>query len=173
MSRKSLPKKEPVLWYLCNGCNCNVFAKDREQHSCSEQSIGDVLPIQNCTFVCNRKLLTNLLSEKPMTDDLKGINPNKFNNLIFLHESIFPLCDLVLGDNVLVSSSSLAQNAPIVRIAWPMSSSNQSVVCVSKEGNQSLFYFKQIHSSYHFESSEIFSFRKFQNFTPHGNQCTT
>lgn len=134
MSRKSLSKKEAAIWYLCNACNCNVFAKDREQHLCIEQSSSEPVQ-QNCTFVCNRKLSTNQLAEKPTTDDLKGINANKLNNLIFLHESIFPLCDLVLGDYVLVSSSALAKNAPIVRNAWPMSISNQGIVCVSEEGN--------------------------------------
>lgn len=133
MSRKSLSKKEVAIWYLCNGCNCNVFAKDCEQHSCTEQSSGEQIQ-QNCTFVNNKKLSTNQLAEKTITDDLNGINANKLNNLIFLHESIFPLCDLVLGDYVLVSSSALAKNAPIVRNAWPMSNSNQGIVCISEEG---------------------------------------
>ncbi|XP_031627030.1 ATPase family protein 2 homolog [Contarinia nasturtii] len=131
MSRKSLSKKEPALWYLCNSCNSNIFAKDREQHSCTEQSSDELA--QNHTVVCNKRLSTNQLAEKPITDDLKGINSNKLNSLIFLHESIFPLCDLVLGDYVLISSSSLAQNAPIVRNAWPMSNANQGIVCVSGE----------------------------------------
>lgn len=130
MSRKSLSKKEPALWYLCNSCNCNILAKDREQHSCADQS---TLTQEKCTFVCNKRLSTNQLAEKPFTDDLKGVNSNKLNSLIFLHESIFPLCDLVLGDYVLVSSTT--KNAPVVRSAWPMSSSSQGVVCVSEEGN--------------------------------------
>lgn len=136
MSRKSLSKKEPTIWYLCNSCNCNIFAKDREQHLCTEQ-LNDELTQQNCTFISNKKLFTNQqLTEKPVTDDSRGINANKLNNLIFLHESIFPLCDLVLGDNVLISSSALAKNAPIVRNAWPMSTLNQGIVCVSEEGNK-------------------------------------
>lgn len=140
MSRKSLSKKEAAIWYLCNSCNCNVFAKDREQHSCNEQLSGEPIQ-QNCTFVSNKKLSTNQIAEKTITDDLKGINTNKLNNLIFLHESIFPLCDLVLGDYVLVSSSALAKNAPIIRNAWPMSSSNQGIVCVSEEGNNEFYKF--------------------------------
>ncbi|XP_055298632.1 ribosome biogenesis protein SPATA5 [Sitodiplosis mosellana] len=132
MSRKSLSKKEPAIWYLCNSCKCNVFAKDREQHSCTEQE-SDESKQQNSTFVKNKKLFTNQFAEKSVTDDLKGINANKVNNLIFLHESIFPLCDLVLGDYVLVSSSALAKNTSIVRSAWPMSTANQGIVCVSQE----------------------------------------
>lgn len=134
MSRKSLSKKEVALWYLCNICNSNVLAKDRDQHSCTEQPSCESTQ-HNCTFVNNKILSTNQLAEKPFTDELKGINATKLNNLIFLHESIFSLCDLVLGDYVLISSSILAKNAPIVRNAWPMTSSNQGIVCVSEEGN--------------------------------------
>lgn len=112
-----------------------MFAKDREQHSCTEPE-SDETKQQNCTFVSNKKLSTNQLAEKTITDDLKGINANKLNSLIFLHESIFPLCDLVLGDYVLVSSSALGKNAPIVRNAWPIANTNQGIVCVSQEGNE-------------------------------------
>lgn len=132
MSRKSLTKKETALWYQCNSCSWNILAKDREQHACSDS--GESTPQKAYTFVCNKKLTANQLSEKPITDDLRSINPNKLNNLIFLHESIFPLCDLVLGDYVLVSSSKLTQNAPIVRIAWPNANQNTGLVCVSTEG---------------------------------------
>lgn len=132
MSRKSLTKKETAIWYLCNSCNCNILAKDREKHSCTEAS-SDESTQQNYTFVCDKKLSVNQFATRPITDDLKGINAHKLNNLIFLHESIFPLCDLVLGDFVLISSAVL-QNAPIVRNAWPMSSQNQGIVCVSEDG---------------------------------------
>lgn len=136
MSRKSLPKKEAAIWYLCNGCDCNILAKDREQHSCSEESSGESVQ-RNYTFVCNKKLSANQLAGKPITDDLRGINAHKLNNLVFLHESLFPLCDLVLGDFVLITSSAL-QNAPIVRNAWPMSSQNQGIICVSEDGKRKL-----------------------------------
>lgn len=133
MSRKSLSKKEPAIWYLCNNCNSNILAKDREQHSCTEQKNDDLLE-QNYTFISNKKLTTNQLAEKVITDELRGINSNKLNNLIFLHESIFPLCDLVLGDYVLLSSTAFSKNAPIIRCAWPMATQNQGIVCVSEEG---------------------------------------
>lgn len=131
MSRKSLTKKETALWYQCNNCSWNILAKDREQHSCTDSS--ECVP-QTYTFVCNHKLTTHQLSDKPITDDLRTIQANKLNNLIFLHESIFPLCDLVLGDYVLVRSSKLPQNTPIVRVAWPSSNHNTGLVCVSTDG---------------------------------------
>lgn len=131
MSRKSLTKKETALWYRCNKCMWNILAKDRELHSCINSS--ETIP-QTYTFVCNQKLSTQQLSEKPITDDLRAIQTNKLNHLIFLHESIFPLCNLVLGDYVLITSSKLPQNTPIVRIAWPNSNQNTGLVCVSTEG---------------------------------------
>lgn len=131
MSRKSLSKKEAALWYQCNNCNWNIIAKDREQHVCNETNES----IQtDYTFVCNKKLSTNQVSEKPATEDLRGINSNKLNTLLFLHESIFPLCDLVLGDYVLVSSPAFNKTTPIVRTAWPISSQNYGLVCVSNKG---------------------------------------
>lgn len=170
MSRKSLSKKEPALWYLCNSCNFNIFAKDREGHLCVEQSNSE-LTQKNCTFVCNNKLSTNQLAEKQITDDLKGINQNKLNCLIFLHESIFPLCDLVLGDYVLVASTRLTKNVPIVRIAWPMTSSAQGVVCVSEEGNLTFCQYFYLNSKLH---SFIFHISvKFQSFERHGNPPLT
>lgn len=131
MSRKSLTKKETALWYQCNNCSCNILSKDREQHSCAD--LDDTIP-KAYTIVRNKKLIANQLSEKPITDDLRTINANKLNGLIFLHESIFLLCDLVLGDYVSVSSSKLPQTAPIVRIAWPNANQNTGLICVSAEG---------------------------------------
>lgn len=134
MSRKSLPKKDQAIWYQCNNCNWHIFARDREQHSCTQQlSIEDKEP-KTYTFVVDKRLSTTQLSEKPITDDLKLITANKLNNLIFLHESIFPLCQIVLGDYVLVSSPALSNGAPILRSAWPISNLNSGLVCVSEEG---------------------------------------
>lgn len=130
MSRKSLSKKETAIWYLCNSCNCNVFSKDRESHSCpSDESLQT-----NCTFIRDKKLISKQLTEKVITDELRGINANKLDSLIFLHESVFSLCDLILGDNVLISSSALANNAAIVRNAWPISGSSAGLVSVTEEG---------------------------------------
>lgn len=141
MSRKSLSKKETALWYQCNNCNWNILAKDREQHLCIESS--ETTPT-NYTFVCNKKLFTNQLSEKSTTDDLRGINANKLNNLIFIHESIFPLCDLVLGDYVSITSTELPRNAPIIRNVWPISNQNNGLVCISSEGKANKIEFFEI-----------------------------
>lgn len=163
MSRKSLPKKDSTVWYQCNNCNWHIFAKDRDQHSCTEQSIDEKTQ-KSYTFVANRKLSTNQLSEKSITDDVRTINANKLNNLIFLHESIFPLCQIVLGDYVLVSSSDLIKSSPIVRNAWPMSNLNSGLVCVSAEGcltikiNNFQIIFRRI-----INSTQPFSHFKFQN----------
>lgn len=131
MSRKSLSKKDTAIWYQCNSCNWNILANDREQHLCNESC---EIVSKRYTFVADKKLSTNQLSEKPITDDLRGISSNKLNNLIFLHESIFPLCDLVLGDYVIVTSSELPGSTPVIRNAWPNSKQTSGIVCVSTEG---------------------------------------
>lgn len=145
MSRKSLSKKETTLWCQCNNCNWNILAKDREQHVCLDPN--ESIP-NNYTFVRNKILSINQLAEKPTTDDLRAINANKLNNLIFLHESIFPLCDLVLGDYVLVTSPALPNNIPIVRNVWPISNQNIGFLCVPSKGMNIIFFFKFLPKSY-------------------------
>lgn len=135
MSRKSLPRKDQIIWYFCSECNSHIFTKDRDNHSeyCSIDSI-----VRPNTFVRDKKLISNQLSVKPITDDLRAIKSKHLNNLVFLHESVFALCDFVLGDFILVSSSILANEVPIVRNVWPVSngaSSAATTVLVCEEGN--------------------------------------
>lgn len=115
MSRKSLTKKETTIWYNCSSCGSNTLAKDRELHVCYG---SDVEP--NYTFIRDNTLYSNQMTEKVITDDIRDINENKLKNILFVHESIFPLCDLVLGDYVSIESLALSNNAPIVRMVWPI-----------------------------------------------------
>lgn len=132
MSRKSLSKKETSVWSQCNTCNGYILTKDRDQHRCTLEAQ------QIC--ILDKKLHAKQVALKTYSGDLNGIDPVKLNNLIFLHESVFSLCDLILGDFVRVSSDDLSNAAPIVRMAWPML--NQSVVngviSVTEQGNFSL-----------------------------------
>lgn len=118
MSRKSLSKKETTIWINCSNCATNILAKDRELHACN---VSDVEP--NYTFIRDNTLFSNQLTQKVISDDIRDINENKLRDIFFVHESIFPLCDLVLGDYVSIESPGLSNNAPIVRIAWPITSS--------------------------------------------------
>lgn len=151
MSRKSLTKKETTIWYNCSSCGSYALAKDRELHVCDG---SDVEP--NYTFIRDNILFSNQLTEKVITDDIRDINENKLKNILFVHESIFPLCDLVLGDYISIESSALSNNAPIVRMVWPITSSiaagNLIGVCdqgmfemgkkLSKNYNRILKYFR-------------------------------
>lgn len=119
MSRKSLTKKETTIWYNCSSCGSNTLAKDRELHACDG---SDTQP--NYTFIRDNTLFSNQLTEKMITDDIREINEIKLKNILFVHESIFALCDLVLGDYVSIESPALSNNAPIVRMVWPITNSN-------------------------------------------------
>lgn len=135
MSRKSLPKKDQIIWYLCSKCNTHIYAKEREQHI--ENCPLDESSLQTtCAFIRNKTLVTNQLAVKPTTEDLRAINLKNLNNLLFVHESVFSLCDLVLGDYVSVSSPSLPNSVPITRIIWPLTAGTlpATSVCVSEEG---------------------------------------
>lgn len=118
MSRKSLTKKETTIWYNCSDCRSNLLAKDRELHACNGSNAEP-----NYTFIRDNILFANQLTQKVITDDIQDINENKLKNILFVHESIFPLCDLVLGDYVSIESSALSNKAPIVRMVWPIMSS--------------------------------------------------
>lgn len=130
MSRKSLSKKETTIWYLCNSCNCHILAKDRDQHLCSNSETTQ------SAFIKNKQLYANQLTVKTITEDLREIDSSKLNNLIFLNETIFSLCDLVLGDYVLIKSSDLPNEASVVRSVWPILNQNalNGFVSVTEEG---------------------------------------
>lgn len=140
MSRKSLPKKDQIIWYLCTKCNSNIYVKDRDQH-------GEYCPMiesVTCTTIRDKQLLSARLIVQTITDDVRGLNAKHLNNLVFLSESVFGLCEFVLGDNVLVSSDALPNGVPIVRSVWPSTSGSSSPTsaAVSEEGN--FLDFKQL-----------------------------
>lgn len=132
MSRKSLPKKDQVIWYLCAKCNSNIYVKDREQHS----EYCPAIESTTCTIIRDKQLLSAQLIAQTITDELRGLNAKHLNNLVFLSESVFGLCDFVLGDNVLISSDALPNGVPIVRSVWPTPSSSTipTLVSVVEEG---------------------------------------
>lgn len=129
MSRKSLSKKETTIWSQCNNCSCQILTKDRDQHRCNDDETTQI-------FIREKTLCGKQLPIKSHSPDLNGVDPIKLNNLVFLHESVFSLCDLILGDYVRISSPNLPNGAPIVRIAWPMMSpiAVNGVICFTEQG---------------------------------------
>lgn len=115
------------MWSQCNTCSCYILSKDRDQHSCTGNETSPV-------SIRAKTLSANHL--KPYSGDLNGVDPVKLNNLLFLHESVFGLCDLILGDFVRITSPDLANGAPIVRVAWPVvnQSAANGVVFVTEQG---------------------------------------
>lgn len=132
MSRKSLPRKDQIIWYLCTKCESNIYVKDRDQHS----EYCPAIESTTCTIIRDKQVLSARLSIQTITDDLRGLNAKHFNGFVFLSESVFGLCDFVLGDNVLVSSDALPNGVPIVRSVWPSTSSASlpTAVSVTEEG---------------------------------------
>lgn len=153
MSRRSLSKKEVSVWSQCNTCNGYILTKDRDQHRCTLDAI------QIC--VLDKKLNVNQVPLKTYSGDLNGLDPTKLNNLIFIHESVFSLCDLVLGDFVRVSSADLSNAASIVRMAWPMvnQSAANGVVSVTEQGNFGLLWICSISSTFESTINPIFLFQ--------------
>lgn len=129
MSRKSLSKKETTIWSQCNSCNSQILTRDRDQHRCTDDDSTQL-------FIKDKKLCGKQLPLKTHSPDLNGIDPIKLNNLLFLHESVFNLCGLILGDYVRITSPDLPNGVPIVRIAWPTMSpiAVNGAVCVTEQG---------------------------------------
>lgn len=137
MSRKSLPKKDAIVWYLCAKCNANVYVKDREEHS----EHCPVIESTTCAAIRDKRMVSARLSIQPMTEELRALNARHLINLVFIHESVFGLCEFVLGDYVLISSPALPNGIPIVRMAWPSSNSSMvpTAIGVTDEGETFLF----------------------------------
>lgn len=136
MSRKSLPKKDTILWFLCSNCNSQIYSKDRDLHSdnCSEINVIENTKIP---LIWNKQFATIFLTVKPITDDLRGIKQKYLNNFVFINEMVFSLCDLVLGDYVLISSAALPNSASIVRCVWPIIGTNApTTISISEEGKK-------------------------------------
>lgn len=133
MSRKSLPKKDQIIWYLCSKCNSNIHVIDRDQHS----EYCPTIESSAYTTIRDKRFLSARLNVQTITDDLRGLNAKHLNNLVFLSESVFGLCDFVLGDNVLISSQALPNGVPVIRSVWPAptSSSLPTSASVTDEGN--------------------------------------
>lgn len=139
MSRKSLPKKDAIVWYLCAKCNAYVHVKDREEHS----EHCPVIESTTCAAIRDKILVSARLSIQPMTEELRALNARHLTNLVFIHESVFGLCEFVLGDYVLISSPALPNGIPIVRMAWPSSNSSMvpTAIGVTDEGDSTLNFF--------------------------------
>lgn len=129
MSRKSLPKKDSISWFLCSKCDSFISAKDRDRHVdlCAPNAS---IEASKTATIKNKQFFSSELHVKPVTEDLNGINEQQLKRFILLHESVINLCEFVLGDFLLISSSALPNAAPIVRCVWPLLNSNSSPTSV-------------------------------------------
>lgn len=154
MSRKSLPRKDQIIWYLCTKCNSNIFVKDRDQHS----EYCPAIESTTCTIIRDKQMLSARLSVQTITDELRGLNAKHLNGFVFVSESVFGLCDFVLGDNVLVTSDALPNGVPVIRSVWPSTSgaSLPTSVSVTEEGMFLVFF---IHFRYLIATVEVVSYR--------------
>lgn len=131
MPPKSSNKKEKALWFFCEKCQVNVSSKDIQIHE-------EVCPITeksfSCCFIKEKKLFTNLFEPKPLTDDLKNLTSKQLNGIIFISEKAIKLCELIIGDFVLIEIPQKLDFVPVVRMVWPTVDRFQTTVFVSKEG---------------------------------------
>lgn len=131
MPPKSSSKKEQALWFLCEKCKVTVCSKDIQNHT-------EVCPITetsfSCCFIKDKKLYTNLVESKPLTDDIKSLTQNQLNGMIFVSEKAIKLCELIIGDYVLVQIPQKTEFVPVVRKVWPIVDRFQTTVFVSAEG---------------------------------------
>lgn len=141
MSRKSLPKKDTIVWCLCPKCDSHLLAKDRDVHSANNCTEAEPIESATIPLIRNKQFATSSLAVKPVTDDLRSVKQKHLDNFVFLNETVFPLCELVLGDYVLVSSPALPGAAPIVRCVWPVAGTHSpAAAAVSEDGKVELIW---------------------------------
>lgn len=131
MPPKSSAKKEQALWFFCDKCKVYVTSKDIQNHV--ENCPITETSFSSC-FIKEKKLYTNLFEPKPLTDDIKNLTQKQLNGVIFISEKAIKLCELIIGDFVLIKIPQKPDFVPVVRMVWPIVDRFQTTVFVSNEG---------------------------------------
>ncbi|XP_023716212.1 ATPase family protein 2 homolog isoform X3 [Cryptotermes secundus] len=105
-------RKSLSLWNLCEICKVIVAQKDLMTHA--ENSCPPSSESWTHGYIKDR-VLYGVLEEVKQQDGLKNIPKAEHDNLVLLSQSALQLCDISIGDPVIVSVG----GDSTVKIAWP------------------------------------------------------
>ncbi|XP_021917204.1 spermatogenesis-associated protein 5 isoform X1 [Zootermopsis nevadensis] len=105
-------RKSISPWNLCENCKVIVSQKDLTTHA--EDSCPPSFESWTHGFI-KQKVLYGILEEVKPQDGLKNVPKSECDNLVLLAQSALQLCDVSIGDPVIVS----VQGVSTVKTAWP------------------------------------------------------
>ncbi|XP_075229276.1 ATPase family gene 2 protein homolog A isoform X2 [Lycorma delicatula] len=128
-------KSQSSLWYTCETCSCIFNNKDLQEHQ-SNQCSRDVISDWKLPFIKDG-ILYSFIEESKHTDVT-----NVMNDIILLSQSAMQLCQLVIGDYVVVKSKSTdsrdqdSSNSIYceAKIIWPTTEGSVTSVFYPKQG---------------------------------------
>ncbi|KAL3266595.1 hypothetical protein HHI36_010759 [Cryptolaemus montrouzieri] len=122
MSTPKSRKNQP--WIECVSCGCTFLSKDTEKHTSDCPPSAD-----NVThFYINNGALVGDLDIKK-NDEIKGLSLNEIENLVFISQNAIQLCDLSIGEFVMIKAKDFP---PIVKKVWPTVERSLTSVLLSK-----------------------------------------
>uniref|UniRef100_A0A1Y1MJJ3 AAA+ ATPase domain-containing protein n=1 Tax=Photinus pyralis TaxID=7054 RepID=A0A1Y1MJJ3_PHOPY len=119
-------KKGSTSWFLCEKCNCSVTQSDKERHFAD--CPPDLTTSRTHNFVLGATLY-GTVDLKP-TEEIKGLTPQDYNNLVFLSQSAIQLCELCIGEHALVYDDNQAYALRV----WPTVEKTLTSVLLTKRG---------------------------------------
>ena len=122
MSQPKTKKNSP--WLQCETCFINIINKEIDKHS------SDCPPslTHNYGFIKDRVLFGNL--DIKTNEEIKGVVEK--DSLVFLSQGAIQLCELAIGDWVLIKLSN--DLPPLAKVVWPTTEKTLTSVLLTKQG---------------------------------------
>ncbi|XP_072760748.1 ATPase family gene 2 protein homolog A [Anoplolepis gracilipes] len=120
-SRKSLPSSS---WQQCTKCQCALMQKDILLH---EINCPPSMESWNHSFISGGVLYSSI--EVFQSQELpKHISERDANDMVFISQSAFQLCDIAIGSPVVIAT----KDEVVVKTAWPTNEKSLTSVSLTK-----------------------------------------
>ncbi|XP_014213266.1 spermatogenesis-associated protein 5 [Copidosoma floridanum] len=123
MSPPKARKSITSLWMTCDRCQAILSQRDTAVH---EKNCPPTEPFDH-EFIKNGVLHSNIEAYKS-TEFPKHVSQRDTNYMVFLSESAMQLCEIPIGNPVLVTN----KDNVVVKTAWPLNDKTLTTVCLTK-----------------------------------------
>lgn len=120
-------------WLLCEKCKTHILNKDVERHKSDCPPNTEVF---SYSFITGNSLYSNV--DIKANEDIKALSSQEKDNMVFLSQSAIQLCNLSLGDSVVIKPLH-EKIAPVVRTVWPTVEKSSTCVLFTKSGTYYIF----------------------------------
>ncbi|XP_076296684.1 ATPase family gene 2 protein homolog A isoform X1 [Lasioglossum baleicum] len=122
--QKDGARKSLSLWLTCEKCECTLTQKCVAEHSAN---CPPNLEKWNHDFIYSGTLYSTVEMYKSQ-EQPKSISQRALDDMVFISLSALQLCDIAIGDPVLVS----AEGGTVVKTAWPTKDKTVTSVSLTK-----------------------------------------